>query len=450
MTEQVSREHRQQFYELGGNELLSGTLSENELPAKISQYQRRFNEIQAVTAQLHEASNMALVAMDNSSDMGSILGFIKDSINEREYHALAQSIFKYVHAFSRAAAVEIVGAGELHYYYTDNTLNEELHHLLNHNKVGNRIVQYGDLLQINREHFTVSLVGLPEDNEERLGVIRDNMAIFADIAERFVVSLALEEELHSAEKAKQAFLDTLGHELKTPLNAIVGLSKLMLKKDQNKPLGSNGAKAIDNIYQSSQRLNLIISNLLDISHVSNNQKDLITEPFSIREKIDNIVKKMKPKLASNSNELNLTCPSNLTLYSDPLLVEHMLFQLIDNAVKFTKGGQIKITIVFHKGDPNDWIYAEIEDTGCGIDPTLQSKLFDNVGQLDQSHDRQHYGLGIGLYYVNVISRFLGGGISFSSKVDVGSKFILHLPSIKHKPKEPEPEPPFDDGGCELF
>ena len=96
VTEQVSREHRQQFYEIGGDELLSGTLSENELPAKISQYQRRFNEIQAVTAQLHEASNMALVAMDNSSDMGSILGFIKDSINEREYHALAQSIFKWL------------------------------------------------------------------------------------------------------------------------------------------------------------------------------------------------------------------------------------------------------------------------------------------------------------------------------------------------------------------
>lgn len=446
--EDVSVTQCKEFYSLGGVELLTGDISEFEFAAKIANHKKHKLEISSLKAQLEESSSMALLAMDSSSDMGSILGFVKEALNEHEYQQLADSIFKFVHAFSRAALIEIVGATNCFYYCTEGKVSRELKLLLSNNKSRQRVIRHKDLLQINRDNFTILVVGLPEDNPERIGRISDNMAIFADIADRFIVSLALEEQLNSAETAKQAFLDTLGHELKTPLNAIVGFSKLMHKKQEDDTLGPNGVKAIDNIYSSSQRITNMISTLMDISHVSGNQRDLVPQEIRMSAVVESVIDTLTTKIQKSANRVDIDVPEDLMLLSDPLQVEKMILQLVDNAVKFTKEGVISIKVKSREGSPFNWVDIIVHDNGCGIDRALQEKLFSSVGQLDQSHDRHHYGLGIGLYYVGVMSEFLGGKIDLISQVKVGSTFTLSLPSLTHENNDaPSIEA---DGDCELF
>lgn len=443
-----SKADRQAFYELGGDELLCGDLSENELPIIVSRYQHRVRQEWRIKSELDEASSMALLAMDNSSDLGGILSFVKEALYEREYEALAQSIFKYVNTFSQSALIEMQGSSGVKYYTSEAEVSAESKSLLKQNQSAGRIVQHKDIIQINRENITILASGLPEHNPDRIGRISDNMAIFADISDRFVVSVSLEEQLKTSETKKQAFLDTLGHELKTPLNAIIGLSKLISKKEQDESLGASGQKATKSIYSSAKRVNRIISTLMDISQVSSNQQNLNPQLFCIASVIQSAISELEERTTKNRNKISLTCPPSLELYSEPSHIEKMVYQLLDNANKFTADGAITIDVTVEENTALDLIKITISDTGCGIDAESGKTLFDSIGQLDQSHEREHYGVGLGLFYVGVMSKFLGGHIDFSSELDKGSQFHLVLPSLADKPSVDSDEE--NDIDCELF
>lgn len=234
------------------------------------------------------------------------------------------------------------------------------------------------------------------------------------------------KEAEESERLKSAFLSNISHEIRTPINAIVGFSNLLSDKDI-KPEQHIGF--IGHISDNSQKLLKLINNLIDVSKMEVNQLSIRKEEFVLNPVIEDLFKVHKIKQTNNKElEIKLILPLNsdcLTLYSDKNKVIQVFDNLIDNAIKFTSGGLIEIGYFLeNKSTPVFYI----KDTGVGISTTKQDIIFDMFRQGENSSTRKFEGSGIGLTLCKKLIQLLDGEIWFDSKEGIGSNFYFKLHS----------------------
>jgi signal transduction histidine kinase len=425
----IAADDREKYYQAGGDELLISPVGPMELLTKLKHYQKYHKDKSEFNTQLDEASQMALLAMENSSDLGGILNFVRSAMIANTYEDLVEQIFLATNLYSKTAAIEVTGHEHFHYFYSSGNEDLDMKRVLRAQKNSDRVVKENELIQINNQHLVVLLDGLPISDPEKMGRISDTLVMLCDIANRFIQALANEENLSKAESSRRRFLTTLSHELRTPLNGILGFSKTLKGRDEDKPLGTSGIDALNRIFESTNQINAIITTLIDISSASMGPQGLINRSFDV----SSLALKLETdfKIPANNKELefNIDYPDGLTMLSDEKKVYSMLHHLAENAVKFTDKGKVDITITTDF-DPTSGqrIMFKVSDTGIGIESRDHKKIFAEVGQLNNEHNRTHYGVGLGLYYVNLLSQQLGGSINIESMPDQGSTFILNLPS----------------------
>ena len=283
----------------------------------------------------------------------------------------------------------------------------------------------------------VEHVHMPERGQDEIGkLIRGfNLLVDSLIAnrkvemEREALINDLQVAMNFAEESsrlKSQFLATISHELRTPLNAIIGYSGIIVE-GYGGTVDAEALRMVERIYNSSDHLNRLIDDLLDISKIEAGHLDLHFESFAIRPCLEEISQQMRV-LATRANlifDVNIDNDVPQKMLSDEGRIKQVLTNLISNAIKFTEEGHVKLNVRHHKS--TDILEFEVQDTGVGIPEEAISYIFEEFRQIDGSYQRSHGGTGLGLAIVWRIAQALKGDVQVNSNVGQGSTFTIRLP-----------------------
>ena len=231
--------------------------------------------------------------------------------------------------------------------------------------------------------------------------------------------------LRELDKLKSEFLTNVSHELKTPMNAIMGYTFLILDNIYGK-LTKKQEKVLKKITANSKELLRMIENLLDLSKVNAGKMSLYKEKIKIKDIIQEIIITVEPLLKEKNLSIKKNIEKNLPLIiSDKLRLKQILMNIINNAIKFTHQG--KITISISKVLSEKVLKISIADEGIGIAKENLDVIFESFRQIDGSITRKYGGTGVGLNLTKKLTELLGGTIEVTSTLNKGSTFTLTLP-----------------------
>src|SRR5690554_1053933 len=234
------------------------------------------------------------------------------------------------------------------------------------------------------------------------------------------------EKAELASKTKANFLSTVTHELRTPLYAVTGLTNMLLEEDP-KP---HQIQHLKSLKFSGDYLLTFINDILQINKIEANKVDIEPEAFNLKKKMTNIIAALNNSATDNNVKIHFEYDRNLpeNFIADQIKISQILINLIGNAIKFTKDGDIWVRTSL-AGKTND-IYQvkfEIEDNGIGISQEKQNQLFESFSQGSIQINRKYGGTGLGLSIVKGLIHILKGSIFLESELGKGSKFIIELP-----------------------
>jgi PAS domain S-box-containing protein len=230
------------------------------------------------------------------------------------------------------------------------------------------------------------------------------------------------KKAESADRLKSAFLATMSHELRTPLNSIIGFTGILLQKLVG-PLSAEQEKQLKMVQGSARHLLELINDVLDISKIEADQMTVSIEEFDIGVAIQKSVEKIMPLAEKKGLTLTTVIPEAVNITSDRRRVEQILLNLLNNAVKFTEHGDVRLESQIE----DDWLITRVSDSGIGIKPDDLQTLFTPFTQIDTGITRQHEGTGLGLSICKRIVEMLGGSIRVESEWGKGSTFTFTLP-----------------------
>jgi PAS domain S-box-containing protein len=251
------------------------------------------------------------------------------------------------------------------------------------------------------------------------------------VAERTAELAVAKERAEAADRLKSAFLATMSHELRTPLNSIIGFTRIILMGLAG-PLNEEQNKQLRMVEKSANHLLSLINDVLDISKIEAGQLDVGCKPFDVRSSIDKVAGIARPMAEKKGLRLGVEiAPEIDMLASDSRRFEQVLLNLLNNAVKFTERGGVRLTAWLAPSSPDGLrpeIRVSIADTGLGIKPEDFGTLFQPFRQIDTGLSRQHEGTGLGLAICRKLAELLGGRIEVESKWGEGSVFTFSLPA----------------------
>jgi signal transduction histidine kinase len=249
--------------------------------------------------------------------------------------------------------------------------------------------------------------------------------LFRSIAQQAVVALEnarLVESLRGASRLKSEFIGTMSHELRSPLNVVIGYVDLLLDEDMG-PISAEQREALERVRQHALQLLDLIQEALDINRLEAGLLPLDLETFPVHEFLDDV----KDSIPADWAKPNVTLvwqiePAPLLLRSDRGKLKKILRNLIHNALKFTDAGAVTVRVT----SGNGWIDFAVSDTGIGMSQEALPFIFDMFRQVDGSTTRRYGGVGLGLYIVKQLVRGLGGDINVMSTRGEGSTFRVRL------------------------
>lgn len=252
---------------------------------------------------------------------------------------------------------------------------------------------------------------------------------------------AAKEAADAASRAKSQFLANMSHEVRTPMNAIIGITELLLST----PLNPKQAEYLKMVLQSAEWLMGIINDVLDFSKVESGRVDLEQLPLSLRETLGDAIKSLALKAHDKGLELALDVASDVPdwLVGDAGRLRQVVLNLVGNAIKFTHQGEVVVTVRL-AGREADRASLEVcvSDTGIGIPPDKLERVFEAFEQADASTTRNYGGTGLGLAIVRRLMQLMGGQVWAESTPGEGSRFhfTLTLPLAQPPPAPPPRRP----------
>lgn len=238
--------------------------------------------------------------------------------------------------------------------------------------------------------------------------------------------IVAKEKAELASKTKANFLSTVTHELRTPLYAVTGLTNMLLEEDP-KP---DQIQHLKSLKFSGDYLLTFINDILQINKIEANKVDIEPEAFSLKKKMTNIIAALNNSASDNNIKIHLEYDPQLPVnfMADQIKISQILINLVGNAIKFTKDGDIWVrAIMGNKTGDYYQVRFEIEDNGIGISQEKQNQLFESFSQGSIQINRKYGGTGLGLSIVKGLIQILKGTISLESELGKGSKFTFELP-----------------------
>ena len=255
------------------------------------------------------------------------------------------------------------------------------------------------------------------------------VAIYADITELKQRERDLEAARDAADEAnrtKSSFLANMSHELRTPLNAIIGLTEMMVS-NAARFRTEKAQEPLQRVNRAGSHLLGLINEVLDLSKIEAGKLELHPESVDLVPLIDEVIGTARQLAEQNKNRLVVECQESLgPLTVDPMRLRQILLNLLSNACKFTKEGEVALR-ARKVADGRSWIEFAVSDTGIGMTEEQQQKLFEEFSQADAVTARRFGGTGLGLAITRKLARMMGGDVTVTSEPGKGSVFTVRLP-----------------------
>ncbi len=257
--------------------------------------------------------------------------------------------------------------------------------------------------------------------------------------ERFVISATAEiarnqRKAEAASEAKSVFLATMSHEIRTPLNGVMGLSELL----QDSEADPDRRRMLDMIVSSGHSLLQVINDVLDLSKIEAGKITMDAQDFDVNTLCDEVVELFKAQAINKDIELDLEvlpAHGNWRIKAPSKAVRQVVLNLVNNAVKFTDHGKISVQLSYVEDTSLQLQNSErcvrivVSDTGIGISEAALPKIFDQFAQADSSTTTRFGGTGLGLAIAKQLGNAMGGDVTVTSNVGVGSTFVLEFPAL---------------------
>jgi signal transduction histidine kinase len=229
-------------------------------------------------------------------------------------------------------------------------------------------------------------------------------------------------ELAEASRMKSAFIANMSHELRTPLNAIIGFTGTLLMKLPG-PLVPDQERQLSTIRSSARHLLSLINDILDMAKIEAGKVTIAPEPVHCQQLLAETADSLRQLAAQKGLTLAVHAPPDpVVIDTDRRALTQILINLVNNAIKFTDSGGVTITLSQDAGATR----FAIADSGAGIRPDDQAKLFQAFSQLDSTSTRHAEGAGLGLYLCQNLANLIGGTLGLESEFGKGSTFTLTL------------------------
>lgn len=272
--------------------------------------------------------------------------------------------------------------------------------------------------------------------ETRIGLLTYDstpmiVAMSRDITERMRAETQLYEAKEAAEeasRAKSVFLANTSHELRTPLNAVIGYSELLEDETRANGHGEYGTD-LARIKEAGHHLLDIITGILDLSKVEAGKMEVDILAIDLHDLVARVGAAVEPLARRNGNKFIVNCdPAIGEIQSDPVKLRQIMFNLLSNAAKFTRDGEIALAVTIEMSGGEKWMKLVVGDTGIGIGPENFDTLFDAFTQADSSTTRRFGGTGLGLAISRRYCELLNGIIEVASQPGEGAVFTVRLPA----------------------
>jgi GAF domain-containing protein len=269
--------------------------------------------------------------------------------------------------------------------------------------------------------FTDKQVELVSTFADQAAIAIENVRLFDEIQDK-------NRQLQLASEHKSQFLASMSHELRTPLNAIIGLTEMMVTNAAR--FGTEKAlEPLRRVNAAGAHLLSLINEILDLSKIEAGKLELNLEPINLAHLIDEVIGTAGQLAEKNKNRLVVDGQENVgALTIDSMRLKQILLNLLSNACKFTKEGEVALR-VRKVADGRDWVDLAIADTGIGMSAEQQAKLFQDFTQADSLTARRYGGTGLGLAISRKLARMMGGDITVDSESGRGSTFTVRLPRM---------------------
>ncbi len=261
------------------------------------------------------------------------------------------------------------------------------------------------------------------------GNVKHAISVLHDITERKKLLeelMAAKDKAEEMNRVKNYFLSNMSHELRTPLISVLGFAELLQQELTN----PEHVEFVNHIIEGGKRLNNTLTSILELTKLEAADSFISLKPYNIAEEIETRVKSFLP--IANSKHLFLKTKineRNIRANIDSELFGKALYNLVNNAVKFTKEGGVFVTLNYEEKENCSWAVIKVIDTGIGIPKENLDKIFSAFRQSSEGDSRTHEGVGLGLTITKRIIEIMKGRIEVESEVGKGSTFTIRIPAI---------------------
>lgn len=298
-------------------------------------------------------------------------------------------------------------------------------------EIGTIIANFNNMLEQLEERDN-KLASYQEKLEKKVAERTQDLQAAKESAEK------AREVAEDASRAKSEFLATMSHEIRTPMNGVMGMTELLLDSG----LDLHARRLADIAHRSAESLMAVINDILDFSKIEANKLELNNEDFDLRGMLEDTLELMAPQAHRKGLELVPNLPPDLPsrICGDAVRLRQVLVNLLGNAIKFTERGEVRLRVGAEEAQEDDaqTIYFEVSDTGPGIAPDQQKRIFDAFSQVDGSTTRQHGGTGLGLAIARRLVSLMGGDLQLRSSPGKGATFGfgITLPKALESTQQP--------------
>lgn len=390
-------------------------------------------EIVALEAQLEQVGDHAMIAMSASHQLGEIIRFMEKSYRCSDFEALIERLHETLESLG-VHGCGVIECDNTLMYFGDRERQPFLQRLIEHQRHLGRYVDLEHRTTLNFEKVTLMVRKMPPLGSEAYGRMKDVLFSLMEGLEARVKAISVARAAADAERTKHAFFAVMSHEMRTPMNAVCGFSSRLSKLSAGATLTVRDASALLHVHDKATHLQGIIEKMFELTRIG---ASLELRRLVVREACAGILHQYE--VAAKAKGLGFSVhfqEESIVADLDERRLQHILANLLDNAVKYTDQGQVSVAVTTLASPTlGAQIQLIIADTGGGMPESVQKGIFTPLGQIDDFLHRGSEGIHLGLTMVRKFVLDLAGGVDFSSNPGQGTRFVVSLPQFVKDSKE---------------